>query len=539
MTTNINEIASSLFSSATGNIWKRLGVRHRHGIALPLSALRTKNSSGIGEFLDLIPLIDWCSKLKIDLIQLLPLYDTGGDTSPYNALSACALNPLFLSLHALPYLDRCPALKEQLSTFASWNETPRVSYSLVLSQKLSWLRAYFQEVEASITETQEFRDYLSACPWIETYALFKALKDVENQKAWTDWHDPFKQPTPAEYKNLVKEYKKEISFYIALQYLCYLQLKQVSSYASSHNVLLKGDMPILICKDSADVWHNPSIFNLTLSAGAPPDFLNPDGQYWGFPLFKWEVKKLDGYSWWKQRLSCASHFYHLFRIDHVVGFFRIWGIPLDKPSSEGGFVPKDPLTWIPQGKELLEMMIAASPMLPLAEDLGTVPKEVRACLTELGICGTKVIRWERLWETDKSFIPFSSYSPISLTTLSTHDSETLEIWWRENKEEASAFAAFKKWTYAPELTLSQRKEILWDSHHTASLFHINLLQEYLALFPELVSPNPEEERINIPGKILPNNWTYRFRPTLEEITAHEPLQKAMQEILFSSTPNLK
>lgn len=525
------DLAARLLSSATGSQWKRLGIRARNGINLPLSALRTSKSSGIGEFLDLLPLIDWCHKLKLDLIQLLPLNDSGSDPSPYNALSSCALNPLFLSLHALPSLEKCPLLKEKLASFVPWNQTPRIPYALLLSQKLLWLRAYFQEVGQELVHTQGFFNYLAANPWVEPYALFKALKTEQDQKGWQDWPPPLKEPSPAQYQELLKEHAEQVSFYALLQYLCFLQLKEVNTYAASQQVLLKGDMPILICVDSADAWHAPSLFDLTLSAGAPPDFLNPEGQYWGFPLFKWDVQKQDGYRWWRQRISYASHFYHLYRIDHVVGFFRIWGIPVGRPGSEGAFVPKDPAGWIAQGKEILQMMIDSSSMLPLAEDLGTVPNEVHACLAEMGICGTKVIRWERAWEKDKHFIPFSSYSPISLTTLSTHDTETLDIWWREKKEEATLFAAFKKWEYTPQLSFDQRKTILWDCHHTPSLFHINLLQEYLALFPELVSSHPEDERINIPGKILPTNWTYRFLPSLEEIVSHQALQKAMQDII--------
>ena len=183
------------------------------------------------------------------------------------------------------------------------------------------------------------------------------------------------------------------------------------------------------------------------------------------------------------------------------------------------------------------MMLASSNMLPIAEDLGDVPPEVRVCLSELGICGTKVMRWERYWEKDKSFIPFKDYPPLSMTCVSTHDSRTLQLWWSDFPDEAKDYAAFKHWTYSPTLTVEQRKEILWDSHHTPSLFHINLLQEYLALFPELVWPQPEDERINIPGKVLATNWLYRFRPSVEELTAHEGLKKAIEQILKNPTPN--
>jgi 4-alpha-glucanotransferase len=123
-----------------------------------------------------------------------------------------------------------------------------------------------------------------------------------------------------------------------------------------------------------------------------------------------------------------------------------------------------------------------------------------------------------------------------MTTVSTHDSETLQLWWQEFPEDAKAFAAFKNWTYSPDLTQAQRLEMLSDAHHTPSLFHINLLQEYLALFPELVWPNPADERINIPGKILPTNWTYRFRLSVEEIISHVKLKQAIKQIISYDSP---
>ena len=345
-----------------------------------------------------------------------------------------------------------------------------------------------------------------------------------------------KSPSKKEYKQLIKLYWPKIAFYIALQYLCYLQLKHVRDYAAERGILLMGDIPILISPDSADVWHQPEYFDINLSAGSPPDYYNAEGQYWGLPLFRWDVMRKNQFDWWKQRLQYASQFFDLFRIDHVIGFFRIWTIPIGHPSKEGYFLPSDENQWEPLGRELLKMVITSSPMLPIAEDLGTVPSIVRPILKEMGICGTKVMRWMVESEQDRHYIAIQHYPPISLTTISTHDLPTLQQWWKICPEEAALYARCKHWQYAPDLTIDQRKEILWESHHTSSLFHINLLQEYLALFPELIWPNPDDERINIPGKILPVNWTYRLRPSVEEIVSHENLAQALQQIILSATP---
>ena len=245
----------------------------------------------------------------------------------------------------------------------------------------------------------------------------------------------------------------------------------------------------------------------------------------------WEEMEKQHDQWWRTRLHAASELYHMYRIDHVVGFFRIWAIPEGQLGREGRYLPDNPKTWLAHGEKIMRMMLQTSPLLPIGEDLGTVPAEVRQKLRELAICGTKVMRLERRWEGDKSFIPIENYEPISMTTVSTHDSGTLQLWWRQHPEEAADFCRFKGWDYTVPLSHDCQRQILWDSHHSRSLLHINPLQEYLALFPDLVWPNPEDERVNVPGIISEKNWSYRFRPTLEEIITHKALTQAMQEVL--------
>lgn len=523
-----SHLEKALLHGPCGPLWKKIGVRSHHGIALPLSALHTAESCGIGEFLDLVPLIDFCHRLQLDVVQLLPLNDSGSDPSPYNALSSCALNPIYLSLHALPDLDA--ELRELLKPLRALNAAPHIAFTEVASRKLHFLRAYFEKTGAALTPSQPFNRFIEENPWVKPYSLFKVLKDRLEQNPWSSW--PTELKTYSE--QLFLDHRKEAGFYIALQYYAFRQLEHVRLYAHTKDLLIKGDIPILLSPDSVDVWQHPRLFNLTLSAGAPPDAYSEEGQYWGFPIWNWEELKKDHYRFWKERLHVAAACYDLYRLDHVVGFFRIWAIPLGHPSKEGKFVPEDEKRWIPEGTDHLQMLISASTMLPIAEDLGTVPAAVRSTLNQLGICGTKVIRWERLWDEDGSFIPYRFYPPVSMTCVSTHDSPTLALWWRDFPEEAKVFAAFKKWTYTPELTFAQRKELLTDAHRTPSLFHINLFQEYLALYPELVSPILEEERINTPGKVLLINWTYRFRPSVEEVLAHAGLFQSMQEIIRKS-----
>ena len=524
-------IEETLLQTPAGPQWQKIGVRNHHGICLSLVSIHSEKSCGIGEFYDLLPLIRWCKEIGMDVIQLLPLNDSGLETSPYNALSAFALNPIHLSLTELPQVETLPDYQDKIAKIRYWTRTARVKYHIVRELKFAFLREYFSKFFLEISTSQAYLSFVEQNTWLKSYALFKALKEINFWKNWEDWSEPLKNPSEKDYQDLLEEHKAGCDFHMFLQYLSYQQFEAVKKFANENKVYLKGDIPILISRDSADVWHNRHLFHLHLAAGAPPDVYASAGQYWGFPIYNWEEMAKEGYSWWKERLQISSHLYHLYRIDHVVGFFRLWTIPIGKPAIAGSFLPQKEEEWIPHGRPLMEMMLKSAPILPIGEDLGMVPPAVKQCLYSLGICGTKVMRWERRWEGDGGFIPVSEYQPMTMTTVSTHDSDTLQLWWRHSPKEAKLYAEFKGWPYQPFLSSEHQEEILRDAHHSASLFHINLLQEYLALFPELVSKNPNNERINIPGKVLETNWTYRFRHSIEKITSHVPLKQKMIDII--------
>lgn len=524
-------LEEKLFNSVAEKGWRTLGVRNHHGICIFLSALRTATSGGIGEFLDLIPLVDWCHDIGMDILQLLPLNDSGFDPSPYNPFSSCALNPAYLKLSALPYLEGFPELQKEIESLYPYNSLPHTAYADVLEIKMQWLRKYFIQASPLFEKDGGVLQFKTANPWVVPYTLFKTLLFHFKGADWETWPPEFQNLKPDHFEALVIEHQKEIAFHLILQYLCFQQLSQVRLRADKKGVFLKGDLPILVSRNSVDVWHNPEFFDLTYSAGHPADQFTTEGQYWGFPLFNWEnLKKID-YSFWRARLQAANNFYHAYRIDHAVGFFRIWAIPLHQPSRTGHYIPEDPNEYLAQGTKLLSVLALTSPMLPIAEDLGNVPESVKNCLMDMGIPGTRVMRWEVDWTKTPAFTPIKDYPPISMTCVSSHDSETLSGWWKQYPSQASEFAKEKHWIYTPKITREQLEQLLWDSHHTTSLFHINLLQEYLALFPELVAPTPEEERINTPGTMLSNNWTYRYRPNLETITTHKELFATLESLI--------
>lgn len=489
--------------------WQKIGKKSHHGVCIPLFSLKSQTSCGIGEYLDLIPLIHWCKKIGLDCIQLLPLNDTGADPSPYNPLSSLALSPIYLSLHELG-IDITP--------FAQLNNEPRLLRETVRREKINALQKHFDETFAALSRTDSYQAFVEEHRlWLDPYARFKAIKRELQDMHWKDWPHPL--------PNLLKE---EIDFYKFLQYHCFRQMQKVKKEAEESSLFLKGDVPVLLSMDSVDVWRSPDLFHLDIEAGAPSDDFCQEAQIWGFPLLRWDEMKKNGYEWWKERMALVEKLYHIYRIDHAIGFFRIWGVPKGKTAREGRFFPPDPTEWVPSGKEHLEALLSVSPLLPIAEDLGTIFQGMRDTLKELGICGTKVMRWE--FEKDR-FTPLNAYEPYSMTTVSTIDLEPLGLWWKKHPVDASIFAEFMGAAYDPILSAPLREKILKASHQTSSMFHINLLSEYLALFPELVWLNPEDERINLPGTTIPTNWTYRFRPFLEEILSHEGLFEALQRIL--------
>ena len=413
------------------------------------------------------------------MLQLLPLNDTGGVQSPYDALSVFALNPIHISLTGEG--DR------------ELNSLKHIDYKEVWKRKEAHLRGAFANHWDEIKKGLAYKTFQENNPWLHDYGSFRG----------------------------------DVDFYTFLQFIAFEQMRQVKEHANRQNILLKGDIPILLSKKSVDVKTHFNFFLTHLNVGCPPDKYIPQGQNWHFPLYDWEKHFDEAINWWKSRLKTAEYFYHLYRLDHVVGLFRIWAIPLGKKATEGHFIPRHPKQWIAQGKKILQMMQNYTDMIPIAEDLGLVPKSVKNCLTELGIPGTCVVRWSRTRETEGRYLRAEQYPALSMTTLSTHDTETLAQWWGSRPEEARPFAKMMGMKWQKRLLPEQRLEILRFSHQTNSLYHINLLQEWLALFEDLVWERLSDERINIPGKNMQTNWRYRFRPNLESLVQDKRLKDAI------------
>lgn len=524
---DLNAIVSA---TSAADHWKRIPLRPHHGSVVPLFSIYTSASCGIGEYPDLIPLLELSERCGWSVLQLLPLNATGGGASPYSSLSGCALNPIHLGLQSLldhPHAPLSPDLTSSLKAIVEKgkgiNRTQRVDYPTVAELKERFLRLYHSAIFAALRESDTYKAFLASHPWLDSYAQFVTLKAIRGG-SWREW--PETEPS----SEFAQAHRDEIDYHQCVQYLCFEQMCRVKRAADQRGILLKGDLPILVDRESAEVWANRQDFLPNGRAGAPPDYYAPEGQDWGFPLYDWKQIGEEGFALWKQRLQAAEELYHLYRLDHFVGFFRIWSIPDGHSAKEGAYFPADEREWLPQGEMIMRHLLSASKMLPIAEDLGTVPDEVRQMMRQMGICGTKVLRWERRWKGDQGFIPVEEYPLLSLTTVSTHDSSLLRQWWEEEVEEARLLEEAQGWVEQEKLTPQRRKEILQLAHRSRSLFHIDLLQEYLPLCERYATPT-ESDRINVPGTIAATNWSARLPVAIETLLADEEWIGQVRDLL--------
>jgi 4-alpha-glucanotransferase len=297
-----------------------------------------------------VPLSRWCASSDIDLIQLLPLNDTGWQSSPYSALSAFALHPIYLRITDLPEFASLPKetkqlLTEELDTLAREQEPrERLDYTAMLEAKRQILRAVFTGTRAGDNRTaleNAVQAFVDENSWVRIYAAFKTLKARNDGAGWKEWsaHRHFSETMlDALWKN--EGYRDDLLYYSWLQLRADEQLRAAAAAVAHAGVLLKGDLPILINDDSADAWAYGDYFSESLRVGAPPDGENPLGQNWGLPVYHWDALRRDGFVWWRERLKQADRYYSAFRIDHVLGFFRAWCVPsADESGVLGHFEP--------------------------------------------------------------------------------------------------------------------------------------------------------------------------------------------------------
>lgn len=331
-------------------IWdQRLRMTDEHwktaGVVIPVFSLRSHRSQGIGDFGDLYTLVDWAKKTGMRVIQLLPIYDTTQtstwrDCYPYNAISIYALHPIYMDTSRFTIEDEA-FMQEYERESRELNALPQVDYERTLNMKIRYLhRLYEQQGGKVMEEEKAFKDFLRKNEeWLIPYSVFCHRRDEEGTSSFSSWK-MLSQYDEKEVRTYAAEKSKEVGFYMFVQFWLSVQLSEVTAYARHKGVLLKGDIPIGISRTSVEAWMEPEYFNMQGSAGAPPDDFSADGQNWGFPTYNWKRMQQDGNRWWIRRFRKMAEYFDAYRIDHVLGFFRIWEIPTSARSGlMGHFEP--------------------------------------------------------------------------------------------------------------------------------------------------------------------------------------------------------
>jgi 4-alpha-glucanotransferase len=313
------------------------------GVAVPLFSLYSKQSIGIGEYLDLIPFGRWAAFCNFNIIQLLPVNDTGAESSPYSARSAFALNPVFINVQSVEgsseYEDEIQQGKLEFQKYG------KIDYYNISTWKRFVLRKIFDNRYDDLKKDKILLRWIDNNAWAKPYCVYCTLKAQNDERSWKDWKN-YRDPTAKDIEALWKKFAKDNLFQAWMQFEAEKQFSAAVAEVSKMGVRIKGDIPILINEDSADVWADRKYFSLDDRAGAPPDMFSYSGQNWGFPTYRWDVIEKDNFEWWRRRLAQASKFYHAYRIDHVLGFFRIWSIPQQEVTGIlGYFNPCVPLTY--------------------------------------------------------------------------------------------------------------------------------------------------------------------------------------------------
>ena len=319
------------------------------GLVVPLFSLRTEGSQGVGDFGDLREIADWAASTGMHAVQLLPIYDTtqlrtSTDSYPYNAISVHALHPIYADLRQLPLAD-----KRKLATFQErWqqlNALPALDYVEVVHMKEAYLHFLYGEQGQSVCGQADYQAFVrDNAEWLQPYCVFCHLRDTYGTPDFTKWRklSAYNRSRVAKY---IDTHAEAVGYYSFVQYLLHVQLAAAADYAHSRRVFLKGDLPIGVSPCSVEAWQEPHLFHMDMVAGAPPDDFSREGQAWGFPTYDWERMAADGYLWWRQRLGDMARYFSAYRIDHILGFFRIWQIPKDSPTALlGQFSPALPLS---------------------------------------------------------------------------------------------------------------------------------------------------------------------------------------------------
>ena len=524
------------------------------GTVIPIFSLRSEGSFGVGDFGDLKKMIDWVDKTNQRILQVLPINDTNmtgtwQDSYPYNSISIYALHPQYTDFRQLPEIKdeakraAFEALRQEL------NALPQIDYERMFKAKMDYLKELFEQEWKHVKATKAYKQfYDDNRQWLVPYAEFCVNRDKYGTADFNQW--------PKEAKAQKPKANSQQDFW------CYVQfnLDQQMHYARSRRVILKGDIPIGISRDGVEAWVEPKYFNLNGQAGAPPDPFSAEGQNWGFPTYNWDEMLKDGCQWWVRRFRKMAQFFDAYRIDHVLGFFRIWEIPMPAKSghkrsdrwhpriavqyqepyqrlNDGEkynfnrlyndyFYRRNNQFWYQEAMKKLPRLTQATRMLCCAEDLGMVPDCVPWVMNELRILSLEI---QSMPKDDKVRFGHLSRNPYrSVCTISTHDMPTLRQWWDEDEERTQDYynTMLYRGGAAPRDIVSR--------HLTSpSMLCLLSLQDWLSIDERLRLPDQNAERINIPANPR-HYWRYRMHITLEQLLKEDDFNNEIKTLITQS-----
>jgi 4-alpha-glucanotransferase len=500
--------------------------RRRAGVLIPLFSIRTGSGWGLGEIPDLVAMARWSNQAGIRVVQMLPVCAvSGGETSPYSASTAFAIDPVYLGLDACEDFvatgGRDALSDEDRQLLDEVASAPTVPWNRLRPLKERAMRRAFAHFASHggkprgkrARELLEFRK--ENRHWLEDWALFAALHR-QYDKHWRDWPKELADRKPAALEKAQTTHAEEIAFITWQQWQLDVQWRQARAQAQSLGVELMGDLPFVVAEDSADVWKHRDLFRPGMRVGAPPDALCAEGQDWGLPLFDWKAMEQTDFAWMRERAERAGRLFGLYRVDHVIGMYRTYYRSADGRKS--GFTPSDEDAQIRLGETLLTMMNTYGEVI--AEDLGMVPEFLRPSLARLGLPGYRVLRWEKddLWR-DGRMQPFyrdpAQWPAISVATSGTHDTTTQAEWYDSLSPDDRRGLA-----HLPGLAQLDPDRKFDAGVRDAFLRVLYQAGANLCLLPfqDLLG---HREQVNVPGSVNDRNWTYRMPMTVEALSAEQ------------------
>ena len=508
----------------------------RAGILIPLFSLASSRGWGIGEITDIAPVARWLESAGQRILQLLPINEMPpGETSPYSALSAMAVDPQFIAVHALEDFEAtggeqalAPRVRQRLDAA---REAAAIDYRAVRDVKQEALRrsyAHFRDRELA-SGTRRGSSFLAFCDdqawWLDEYALFRALHAHHEERSWFDWPVPLRERQPQALDEARQTLADDLRF---RQYVQWVAADQWGSARDeTSGVQLFGDLPFMVSGDSADVWARQDEFRLDASVGVPPDAFSATGQDWGLPVYRWDVLAERDFDWLRNRARRNADLFDGYRVDHLVGFYRTFFRPLD--GGPPAFVPDTESEQLELGERVLSVFREPGTEI-IAEDLGVIPDFVRESLTRLDVPGYRVFRWERQWhETGHPFRNPLDYPASSVATSGTHDTEPMVVWWEgASPDERAAVLAIP--FFCQRLTRDDLSEARAATEPSRILREAMLELLFASASDILLLPFQDvfgwRDRINQPATVNDGNWTWRL-PWPSDRLVTEPDAMAM------------